>query len=51
MSYINQLQSCNVVPFRFIIAPFQKGLSFPFSFGKKRICLEMQLKGEFTDLF
>ena len=29
----------------------KKGLSFPFSLGKKRIHLETQLKGEFTDLF
>ena len=31
--------------------PSKKGLSFPFSLGKKRIYLETQLKGEFTDLF
>ena len=29
--------------------PFKKGLPFPFSLGKKRIYLEIQLKGEFTD--
>ena len=29
----------------------QKGLSFPFSLGKKGIYLETQLKGEFIDLF
>ena len=28
-----------------------KDLSFPFSLSKKRIYLETQLKGEFTDLF
>ena len=31
--------------------PSKKGLSFPFSLGKKRIYLETQLKREFTDLF
>ena len=31
--------------------PSKKGLSFPFSLGKKRIYRETQLKGEFTDLF
>ena len=31
--------------------PSKKGLSFPFSLGKKRIYLETQLKGKFTDLF
>ena len=29
----------------------KKGLPFPFRLGKKRTCLESQLKGEFTDLF
>ena len=29
----------------------KKGFSFPFSLGKRRIYLETQLKGEFTDLF
>ena len=29
----------------------KKGLSFPFSLGKKIIYLETQLKGEITDLF
>ena len=29
--------------------PSKKGLSFPFSLGKKRVYLETQLKGEFTD--
>ena len=31
--------------------PSKKGLSFPFSLDKKRIYLETQLKGEFTDCF
>ena len=31
--------------------PSKKGLSFPLSLGKKRVYLETQLKGEFTDLF
>ena len=31
--------------------PSEKGIPFPFSLGKKRIYLETQLKGEFTDLF
>ena len=40
-------------PFAFasLLHPSKKGLSFPFSLGKKRIYLETQLKGEFTDLF
>ena len=38
----------NVVP---LFAPSKKGLSFSFSLAKKRIYLETQLKGEFTDLF
>ena len=49
MSYVNQViillcgpPSCNL-PKTF--------LSFPFSLSKKRIYLETQLKGEFTDLF
>ena len=29
----------------------KKGLSFPFSLGKKKIYLETELKGELTDLF
>ena len=29
----------------------RKGFSFLFSLGKKRIYLETQLKGEFSDLF
>ena len=39
-----KLWFCIVVPLHFI-APF------PFSLGKKRIYLETQWKGEFTDLF
>ena len=35
----------------FLHPPSKKGLSFPFSLGKKRIYLETQLKGEVTDLF
>ena len=35
-------------PFASLLHPSKKGLSFPFSLGK-RICLETQLKGEFTD--
>ena len=31
--------------------PSKKGLSFPFNLGTKKIYLETQLKGEFTDLF
>ena len=31
--------------------PSKNSLSFPFSLGKKRVYLETQLKGEFTDLF
>ena len=38
-------------PFASLLHPSKKGLSFPFSLGKKRIYLETQLKGEFTDLF
>ena len=38
-------------PFTSLLHPSKKGLSFPFSLGKKKIYLETQLKGEFTDLF
>ena len=31
--------------------PSKKGLSFPFSLGKKRTYLETQFKGKFTDFF
>ena len=31
--------------------PSKKSISFPFQFDKKRIYLETQSKGEFTDLF
>ena len=34
-----------------LLHPSKKGLSFPFSLGKKIIYLETQLKGELTDLF
>ena len=50
MSYISyNLAMCS--PFALLLHPSKKGISFPFSFGKKRIYLETQLKGEFTDLF
>ena len=39
------------LPFASLLHPFKKGLSFPFSLGKKKIHLETQLKGEFTDYF
>ena len=47
MSYINQviILHCSLP---FCTLP-KKGLPFPFSLGKKRIYLEIQLKGEFTD--
>ena len=32
-----------------LLHPSKKGLSFPFSLGKKGIYLETQLKGELTD--
>ena len=38
-------------PFASLLQPSKKSLSLPFSLGKKRIYLETQLKGEFTDLF
>ena len=38
-------------PFASLLHPSKKGLSFPFSLGKKRTYLETQLKGEFSDLF
>ena len=37
--------------FASLLHPSEKGLYFPFSLGKKRIYLQTQLKGEFTDLF
>ena len=40
--------SHNVAP---SLAPSKKGLSLLFSLGKKRIYLDTQLKGEFTNLF
>ena len=49
MSYINQVIILQCGPSS--LHPSKKGLSFPFSLGKKRIYLETQLKGEFTDLF
>ena len=38
-------------PFTSLLHPSKKGLSFLLGLGKKRIYLETQLKGEFTDLF
>ena len=38
-------------PIASLLHPSKKGLSFPFSLDKRRIYLETQLKGEFTDLF
>ena len=38
-------------PLASLLYPFKKGLSFPFSLGKKRIYLKTQLKGESIDLF
>ena len=34
-----------------LLATSKKGLSFPFSLAKKRICLKTHLKEQFTDLF
>ena len=38
----------NVAP---LLVPLKKSLPLPFSFGKKRIYLDTQLKGELNDLF
>ena len=38
----------NVIP---LLAPSKKDLSFSFILAKKRIYLDTQLKGEFTNLF
>ena len=38
-------------PFTPLLHPCKKGLSLAFSLDEKRIYLETQLKGEFTDLF
>ena len=43
--------SDNLATWSPLLNPSKKGLSFPFSLGKKRTYLETQLKGEFTDLF
>ena len=51
MSYINQVNLAMWSPFTTLLHRPKEGLSFPFSLGKKRIYLETQLKGEFTDLF
>ena len=52
MSYVKQviILHCRP-PFASLLHPSKKVLSFPFSLGKKRIYLETQLKGEFTNLF
>ena len=50
ISYLYQ-PSDNIAMWSPFLHPSKKGLSFPFSLGKKRIYLETQLKGEFTDLF
>ena len=34
-----------------LLAPLEKSLPLHFSLGKKRICLDTQLKEEITDLF
>ena len=51
MSYINQviILQCGHPLLHYCTLP-KKGLSFPFSLGK-RIYLETQLTEEFTDLF
>ena len=43
--------SDNLAMWSLFLHPSKKGLSFSFSLGKKRIYLETQLIGEFTDLF
>ena len=43
--------SDNLAMWSLFFHPSKKGLSFPFSLGKKRIYLETELKGELTDLF
>ena len=50
ISYLYQ-PSDNIAMWSPFLHPFKKGLSPPFSLGKKRVYLETQLKGEFTDLF
>ena len=52
MSHINQVIILPCGPTSLHpLHPSKKGLSFPFSLGKKTIYLETQLKGELTDLF
>ena len=34
-----------------LLAPSKKSVPISFSLAKKRICLDTQMKGEFTDLF
>ena len=43
--------SDNIAMFSLLFHPSKKGLSFPFSLGKKIIYLETQMKGALTDLF
>ena len=43
--------SYNLAMWSLFLQPSKKGLSFLFSLGKKGIYLQIQLKGEFTDLF
>ena len=50
ISYLYQ-PSDNIVMWSPFLHPSKKGLSLPFSLGKKKVYLETQLKGEFTDLF
>ena len=50
ISYLHQ-PSDNIAMWSPFLHPPKKGLFFSFSLGKKRIYLETQLKGEFTDLF
>ena len=40
--------SDNIAMWSPFLHPSKKGLSFPFSLGKKRICPENKLKGRFT---
>ena len=50
ISYLYQ-PSDNIAMWSPFLHPSKKGLSFPFSLGKKRIYLETQLKGEFIYWF
>ena len=43
--------SYNLAMWSPFLYPSKKGLCFPVSLGKRRIYLETQLKGEYTDLF